>query len=52
MTDKEKIARLEELGQKMYHAYQYLTNDTQYIRKAMKEWYHFINFELNKEEKE
>ena len=50
MTDKEKIEKLKQLGWKMYHTCQNLTNDTRPIREAMNEWYNFINYELNKEE--
>ena len=45
---KEKTDKLKQLGWKMYHAYQYLTNDSKHVREAMKEWYNFINYELNK----
>lgn len=50
MTDKEKIEKLECLGWDMYYAYRDLTNDASRIRKAMKEWWNFINHELNKGE--
>lgn len=47
---KEKIEKLRSLGWGMYYAYRDLTNDASQIRKAMKEWWNFINHELNKGE--
>lgn len=49
MTDKEKIDKLKKLGWAMYHAAFNLTNNTARLRQTMRDWYNFINFELNKE---
>ena len=36
----------------MYSSAQYLTTDASRLRKAMEEYWHFINFELNRYERE
>ena len=49
MTDKEKLKKLKLLADRMYVSFQYLTNDTTMIRKAMEDYNNFIAFEYYKE---
>jgi hypothetical protein len=47
MTDKEKLTKAVKLGDAMYYAAQQMTTDASHLHKAMKDWWHFINQELN-----
>ena len=46
---KERLTKLEELADKMYYAAQYLTTDASKLRKAMRDYWHYVNYELNEE---
>ena len=41
-------AKLKELADNMYSAAQYLTTDASRLHKAMEEYKHYVNFEMNK----
>lgn len=46
---KEKLTKLEEMADKMYYAAQYLTTDASKLRKAMRDYWHYVVYELKKE---
>ena len=46
---KERLTKLEELADKMYYAAQYLTTDASKLRKAMRDYWHYVVYELKKE---
>lgn len=46
---KEKLTKLEELADKMYYAAQYLTTDASKLRKAMRDYWHYVVYELKEE---
>lgn len=50
MTDKEKLVKVVELADAMYHSAQYLTTDASRLHKAMEEYHQFIIHEYRKEE--
>lgn len=52
IQEKAKNEKLEELGWDMYHAAANITDDASRLRKAMTEWWHYINGVLKKEEEE
>lgn len=49
MTQEEKLSKAVRLADAMYYAAQQLTTDASHLSKAMKDWWHFKNIELNKE---
>ena len=46
---REKLTKLEELADKMYYAAQYFTTDALKLRKAMRDYWHYVVYELKKE---
>lgn len=46
---KEKLTKLEEMADKMYYAAQYLTTDASKLRKAMRDYWHYVVYELKEE---
>lgn len=46
---KEKLTKLEEMADKMYYAAQYLTTDASKLRKAMRDYWYYVVYELKKE---
>lgn len=48
MDINEKFGKLKKLADNMYVAAQYLTTDASQLKKAMNEYYHFVVYELNK----
>lgn len=46
---REKLSKLKELADKMYHAAQYLTTDASKLRKAMRDYWHYVVYELKEE---
>lgn len=46
---RERIIKLKELADKMYYAAQYLTTDASKLRKAMRDYWHYVVYELKKE---
>lgn len=48
-TMKEKLTKLEEMADKMYYAAQYLTTDASKLRKAMRDYWRYVVYELNEE---
>lgn len=48
-TMKEKLTKLEEMADKMYYAAQYLTTDASKLRKAMRDYWHYVVYELKEE---
>lgn len=50
MTDKEKLVKVVELADAMYHSAQNLTTDASRLHKAMEEYHQFIIHEYRKEE--
>ena len=49
MKQEEKLSKAVKLADAMYYAAQQLTTDASHLSKAMKDWWQFKNFELNKE---
>ena len=50
MTPEEKFSKAVKLADAMYYAAQMLSTDASHLRKAMKDWWNFKNFELNNKE--
>lgn len=48
-TMKEKLTKLEEMADKMYYAAQYLTTDASKLRKAMRDYWRYVVYELKEE---
>lgn len=48
MSDKEKLEKIKELADNMYHEAQYLTTDASRLHKSMEEYHKFIIYEFNK----
>lgn len=46
---REKLSKLKELADKMYYAAQYLTTDASKLRKAMRDYWHYVIYELKEE---
>ena len=46
---KERLTKLKELANKMYYAAQYLTTDASKLRKAMRDYWHYVVYELKEE---
>lgn len=46
LAEKAKKERLIELGDAMYNAAQRMTTDASYLKRAMDDWWYFINKEL------
>lgn len=46
---RERLTKLKELTDKMYYAAQYLTTDASKLRKAMRDYWHYVVYELKKE---
>ena len=44
----KRYAKLKELADNMYNAAFYLTTDASRLHKAMEEYKHYVNFEMNK----
>lgn len=43
---RERLTKLKELADKMYYAAQYLTTDASKLRKAMRDYWHYVIYEL------
>lgn len=52
LREKARNDKIKKLGWEMYHAAADITNDASHLRKAMTEWWHYINGILKKEEEE
>ena len=50
MTQEEKLKKVVKLADAMYYAAQQLSTDASHLSKAMKDWWHFKNVELNNKE--
>ena len=50
MTQKEKFERAIRLADAMYYAAQMLSTDASHLKKAMEDWWNFMNVELNNKE--
>ena len=50
MTQEEKLTKLRQLADAMYHAAQNMSTDASRLHKAMDKWWQFVNHELNEEE--
>ena len=46
---REKLIKLKKLADNMYYAAQYLTTDASKLRKAMRDYWHYVVYELKKE---
>ena len=46
---RERLTKLKELADKMYYAAQYLTTDASKLRKAMRDYWYYVVYELKKE---
>lgn len=44
--EEEKLNKVIELADDMYYAAQQLTTDASRLRKAMRDWWHFKNYNL------
>ena len=50
MSKVEKLEKAVKLADAMYYAAQMLSTDASHLRKAVDDWWHFKNVELNKKE--
>lgn len=49
MKQEEKLLKAVKLADAMYYAAQMISTDASHLSKAMNDWWHFKNIELNKE---